>query len=286
MENFANLLATIFQSYFDLTFEGLEQLSPAKHPKLVLVGKHGSFLLDIFSTLMLLKRSQRRCVGLGHDVWFKYPNVFGRNGPVPLIPASPQSFRAAIMNGDAVLVYPGGVDETLGNEDPARRYDLCWNNRQGFARIVLDTTATIVPFFVQNSEEIYFKPLGWLSRFLWSRWRFMFGLPFGIGLFPFPVKLRVVFGPPVKLCRFDPKFAGALLEAEKDLEVTRCVSATRAALEKLIRDKQDIHPSKAVVITRTIQWKLASALVALQVCLLWLLARSHLPSLRFNRVRR
>jgi 1-acyl-sn-glycerol-3-phosphate acyltransferase len=227
------LLYALYRLYFRVRSEGHQHI-PADGAA-VLVANHGGLLpfdgamaaVDIF-----LHTDPPRLARAIVDRWagtLPFVNVFfARVGQVI---GTRENFTALLNAGKLVLTFPEGID---GIRKPInQRYQL-QHFHVGFVEHALRAQAPIVPFAVLGSDDqapiLYdVKPL--------ARW---LGLPvapitptfpwFGpLGLLPYPVGYRIVYGEPMRLYeRFEP-------DAADDERLVRELSAqVRRTVQKLV----------------------------------------------------
>ncbi len=227
------LLYALYRLYFRVRSEGHQHI-PADGAA-VLVANHGGLLpfdgamaaVDIF-----LHTDPPRLARAIVDRWagtLPFVNVFfARVGQVI---GTRENFTALLDEGKLVLTFPEGID---GIRKPInQRYQL-QHFHVGFVEHALRAQAPIVPFAVLGSDDqapiLYdVKPL--------ARW---LGLPvapitptfpwFGpLGLLPYPVGYRIVYGEPMRLHeRFGP-------DAAEDARLVRELSAqVRRTVQKLV----------------------------------------------------
>jgi len=227
------LLYALYRLYFRVRSEGHQHI-PAEGAA-VLVANHGGLLpfdgamaaVDIF-----LHTDPPRLARAIVDRWagtLPFVNVFfARVGQVI---GTRENFTALLDHGKLVLTFPEGMD---GIRKPInQRYQL-QHFHVGFVEHALRAQAPIVPFAVLGSDDqapiLYdVKPL--------ARW---LGLPvapitptfpwFGpLGLLPYPVNYRIVYGEPIRLYeRFEP-------DAAEDARLVRELSAqVRRTVQRLV----------------------------------------------------
>jgi 1-acyl-sn-glycerol-3-phosphate acyltransferase len=227
------LLYALYRLYFRVHSEGHQHI-PADGAA-VLVANHGGLLpfdgamaaVDIF-----LHTDPPRLARAIVDRWagtLPFVNVFfARVGQVI---GTHENFTALLDEGKLVLTFPEGMD---GIRKPInQRYQL-QHFHVGFIEHALRAQAPIVPFAVLGSDDqapiLYdVKPL--------ARW---LGLPvapitptfpwFGpLGLLPYPVNYRIVYGEPMRLHeQFEP-------DAAEDARLVRDLSAqVRRTVQKLV----------------------------------------------------
>jgi len=198
---------------------------PAHGPALV-VAYHGLVPLDgVYFVLHHYLKSGRVIRGLTDRYLYPVPgfNWFFRT--MGTIPGRPEDAAQLLRDGHLVGVFPGGVREAIAGE--GKKYQLLWGKRLGFARVALETQVPIVPAFTENADELYKLPLagGNLLRKFYEKTRLPIIPPVGLGLLPFPVKLRAWVGPQIL--------------PQKDDTPESLAARVRSSLETLIRDHQD-----------------------------------------------
>ena len=226
-------LYALYRLYFRVRSKGHQHI-PADGPA-VMVSNHGGLLpfdgamtaVDVF-----LHTDPPRLARSIVDLWagtLPFVNVFfARVGQVI---GTPENFTALLDEGKLVLTFPEGID---GIRKPInQRYQL-QHFHVGFIEHALRAQAPIVPFAILGSDDqapiLYdVKPL--------ARW---LGLPvapitptfpwFGpLGLLPYPVNYRIVYGEPIQLHeRFEP-------DAAEDARLVRELSAqVRRTVQRLV----------------------------------------------------
>lgn len=211
------------QRYHQFEVFGDENI-PAQGPGLV-VAYHGLLPLDgVFFVMHHYLKTGRVIRGLTDRHLYPMPgfNWFFRT--MGVIPGRPEDAVQLLRDGHLVGVFPGGVREAVAGEKA--KYQLQWDRRLGFARVALETNVPIIPAFTENADEMYKAPGagGALMRLLYEKTRLPIVLPMGLGLLPFPVRLRTWIGPPVHPIPGDTPESLA--------------ARAKLALETLIRDHQ------------------------------------------------
>ena len=113
------------------------------------------------------------------------------------VSAEPEAALAMLGRGHTLLVAPGGTREAIKGHD--RHYRVTWGQRAGFARLALRANVPLIPIFGENVEEIYRSPFVGAAPFqaFYERTRFPAVPIVGLGLLPFPVKVRTWVGEPI-----------------------------------------------------------------------------------------
>jgi 1-acyl-sn-glycerol-3-phosphate acyltransferase len=205
----------ISRAYYRCTVRGLANI-PAEGPVL-LVGNHsgGTLIADTFVFAQAFYAHfgpMREFHQLAHDLVFKIPGaraILSRWGTVP---ASPGNMKRALDRGSALLVYPGGDQETYRPSWQSARIDFA--GRKGFARLALEHDVPIVPVTsIGGQETALFLGRGRrLARALQLH-RFarvtvlppVLGPPMGATIFdlplrfPLPAQITVSVGRPIDL---------------------------------------------------------------------------------------
>ena len=140
--------------YFRATVTGLENI-PADGPVL-LVGNHsgGTLIADTFVFAQSFYDhfgADRAFHQLAHDLVFKLVGLRTLIQRYGTVPASPQNMKTALDHGSALLVYPGGDEETYR---PSWESDqINFANRTGFVRLALEHGVPIVPVVAIGGQE-------------------------------------------------------------------------------------------------------------------------------------
>jgi 1-acyl-sn-glycerol-3-phosphate acyltransferase len=223
----------LYRTYFRVRSEGHEHV-PAEGP-VVLAANHGGLLpFDAAMAVvdLLLHSDPPRLARAIVDRWagsLPWVNVFfARVGQVV---GTHENFARLLADGDAVLVFPEGIE---GVRKPVTERYRLQRFRVGFVEHALQEGVPIVPMAILGSDDqapILFdvKPL---ARLL--------GLPtvpitptfpwFGpLGLLPYPVGYRIVYGEPL---RFHERFGSS---AADDPAIVRALAGqVRRAVQHLI----------------------------------------------------
>jgi 1-acyl-sn-glycerol-3-phosphate acyltransferase len=219
----AKVVTRFARSYHQYEVHGTSHI-PAEGPALI-VNYHGPLPLDaLYFSLQHYLETGRMIRGLADRWLYEAPFFHTAFKIVGSIPGSPEGALALLRAGHLVGVFPGGVREAIRGS--TKNYQPVWNQRVGFARLALEAGVHIIPTFTENVDELYRMPFARsaLVRELHERTRLPIAFPIGVGLLPFPVKLRSWVAPPI---RADP---GTTPEALAD--------RTKQAMEQLIRDHQ------------------------------------------------
>lgn len=205
----------VCDTYFRGEVHGLERI-PRDEPVL-LVGNHsgGTLIADSFVFGQAFYDhfgADRRFHQLAHDMVFTVPGVRELLSRWGTVPASPENMRRAIAEGAALLVYPGGDEESYRPTWQSDRIDFA--GRTGFVRLALELGVRVVPVVsIGGQETALFLGRGRrLARALSLDRRlrikvlpFQLAPPFGMTVFdlpariPVPAKVTIQVLPPIDL---------------------------------------------------------------------------------------
>jgi 1-acyl-sn-glycerol-3-phosphate acyltransferase len=176
-------------NYFRAEVSGLEHI-PEDEPAL-LVGNHsgGTLIADTFVFAQHFYDHfgpERRFHQLAHDLVFRVPGVRASLCRFGTVPASPANMRAALGEGAALLVYPGGDHETYRPTWEQDKIDFA--GRKGFIELSLELGTPIVPVVAIGGQEtaLFLGQGQRISRFL--------GLDRALRLKVFPVQVAPPLG--------------------------------------------------------------------------------------------
>lgn len=208
-------LRLLSEAYFRAEISGLERI-PAEGPVL-LVGNHsgGTVIADtfVFSQAFYDHFGARRPFHqLAHDLVFKVPGTRTLVQRYGTVPASPDNMRRALRRDAALLVYPGGDEESFRPSWETSKVDFA--GRKGFVRLALEQQVPLIPVVALGGQETGLflgrgrrvaSALG-LRRL--ARVRVLppvLGPPFGATImdlpnrFPLPAKIRIRVMPAIEL---------------------------------------------------------------------------------------
>lgn len=223
-QNFGKLIVEFGKIYNGFEAYGIEKI-PLDKPAL-LVFYHGLIPVDAWYFglhFYLQKKVLIRALG---DRWlFRTPGLNWICRAVGAVPGDPKVALELLKNGNLVGVSPGGVREAI--KGMSNNYKLVWGNREGFAKLAIEAKVDIIPVFTENIEETYVAP--YAEKPIFQMLYEMTKLPLvpilGMGVLPFPVKLRTWVGDPIT---FDPS------RSPKELK-----ELTANALNELIEKHQN-----------------------------------------------
>src|SRR3954447_11696652 len=238
-------LRTMSDTYFRADVSGLERI-PDSGPVL-LVGNHsgGTMIADSFVFAQAFYDRfgpDRRFHQLAHDLVFRFPGLRTLVERYGTVPASPANMRRALDRDAALLVYPGGDEESFRPSWESSQVNFA--GRTGFARLALEHDVPVVPIVALGGQETaLFLGRGRrlaetlaLDRLL--RLKVIppvLGPPFGATLlalplrWPLPAKIRVRVMPPIDLrdelgAQGDPEDAYDLVTTRMQRTLSRLAS--------------------------------------------------------------
>jgi 1-acyl-sn-glycerol-3-phosphate acyltransferase len=208
-------LKALSQVYFRSEVSGLDRI-PESGPVL-LVGNHsgGTMIADTFVFAQAFYErfgAERRFHQLAHDLVFKVPGLRTLVQRYGTVPASPDNMRRTLEKEAALLVYPGGDEESF--RPSWETSDVDFAGRTGFVKLALEHGVPVVPVVALGGQETALflgrgrtvaKALQ-LDRL--ARLKVLppvLGPPFGVtvldfpGRIPLPAKIRVRVMPPIDL---------------------------------------------------------------------------------------
>jgi hypothetical protein len=211
--------------YFHAT---LEQPQNIPQRGALLVSNHALFAVDALVLVALLARDIGRIPRfLVDQKIFAIPGLHLLITSVGGLAGEPAAAEALLRSGELVLVYPGGVDDSL--KLARDRHRLKWKQRAGFAKVALRAGVPIVPVAGLGIDDMYTvvarEP--WLGRRLFGSERYDLPLAFGaLGtLVPRRAPQTYVVSAPIQ----------PVGSADSDAAVERMRAATYEAIESNLR---------------------------------------------------
>jgi 1-acyl-sn-glycerol-3-phosphate acyltransferase len=203
------------ERYFRADVSGLERI-PERGPVL-LVGNHsgGTMIADTFVFAQAFYEHfgpGRPFYQLAHDLVFKVPGLRTMVQQYGTVPASPANMRRALECDAALLVYPGGDEESF--RPSWESSDVMFAGRTGFVKLALETGVPIVPVVAIGGQETGLflgrgrrvaKALKLDSLARLKVVPPVLGPPFGVtvldfpGRLPLPAKITIRVMPPIDL---------------------------------------------------------------------------------------
>lgn len=201
--------------YFRGEVRGLENIPP--EGPVLLVGNHsgGTLIADTFVFAQAFYDhfgAERKFHQLAHDLVFAVPGIRALLQPFGTVPASPDNMRAALAQGAALLVYPGGDHESY--RASWRSAEIDFAHRQGFVRLALELGVPVVPVVAIGGQETALflgqgrrvaRALRLDDLFRLKVAPVQIGPPLGVTFldaplrFPLPAKITVDILPPIDL---------------------------------------------------------------------------------------
>jgi 1-acyl-sn-glycerol-3-phosphate acyltransferase len=212
--------------YFHATLKGHEHI-PRQGAALI-VSNHALFALDsVVLGALLVEHVERFPRFLADRALWKIPGLRQLIRAIGGLPGEPRSAEVLLRDGELVVVYPGGVDDSLKHNWQHHR--LLWKKRAGFARVAMTARVPIIPIVGLGIDDMY--KVVWREHFLGRR---IFGserydLPLALGalgtILPRRAPQHYIVLPPID-SHGDPR-------NEADIERVR--AATFNALEARLR---------------------------------------------------
>lgn len=138
--------------HFSARLIGAEHI-PARGPAL-LVGNHTLLGLDSFVLTALLALEVGRTPRfLGEKNLWRVPVLRGLLDRVGAVAGEPGVAVGLLRQGELVVVYPGGVDDSFKLSSEA--YRLQWGERAGFARVAAAAGVPVVPVAAVGVDELF-----------------------------------------------------------------------------------------------------------------------------------
>ena len=138
--------------WFHATIEGLEHVP--KSGGALLVGNHAMGGLDGFVLgALIIRKTGRYPRALADRNFFKVPFVRSLFKEMGALAGEPKQAQSLLEDGELVLVYPGGVDDSFKTSDQRNR--LQWGTRAGFAKVAIRAKVPIVPVVGLGIDDMY-----------------------------------------------------------------------------------------------------------------------------------
>jgi 1-acyl-sn-glycerol-3-phosphate acyltransferase len=194
-------LRTMSDTYFRADVSGLQRI-PESGPVL-LVGNHsgGTMIADSFVFAQAFYDRfgpDRRFHQLAHDLVFGVPGLRTLVQRYGTVPASPANMRRALDRNAALLVYPGGDEESF--RPSWQTSEVHFAGRKGFVKLALERDVPIVPVVSLGGQEtgLFLGRGRRISRALaldrLARLKVLppvLGPPVGVTLLDFPIRLPI-----------------------------------------------------------------------------------------------
>lgn len=176
---------------------GAEHIPPDRPAMIVFY--HGFIPIDAwYFGSWYYQRTGRMPRALGERLLFEIPGLRELCLDMGVVPGTREAALELLRQGCLVGVSPGGVREAIAGR--GRAYELVWGERLGFAHVALQAGVDLIPAFAENIDEAYRSPgvhLAPVQRFYEATKLPLVPL-LGLGLLPFPVKIRSWIGPPIR----------------------------------------------------------------------------------------
>ena len=238
-------LRRVLHGYFRARIEGLEGL--ADRPFLGVGTHNGSILMpDMLVWVSAYHTAGRKTplVTLAHDLLFAADQPLSRAlSRLGGVRADPEAALAALRQGYAVQVYPGGDYDS--SKPFWRRHEVTFAGRRGYVRLALRGGVPIVPIVSIGAHEtlLVLSDGVWLARMLGLRQRMRLAalplqlcLPWGLvlgtppGYLPLPAQITIRVLPAIELHGLSPR------DAEDDRIVAQIDAEVRARMQAALSD--------------------------------------------------
>uniref|UniRef100_A0A0K0CZU3 Acyltransferase n=1 Tax=Angiostrongylus cantonensis TaxID=6313 RepID=A0A0K0CZU3_ANGCA len=127
---------------------------------------HGCLPLDVYyliAKLILYKNRTLHCVG--DKFIFKIPGWSVICKVFSITAGTVEECTSQLKDGNLLCIAPGGVREALFSDPNV--YDILWGKRLGFARVVINSRAPVIPMFTENCRESFRTPVWGRNFFRW-----------------------------------------------------------------------------------------------------------------------
>jgi 1-acyl-sn-glycerol-3-phosphate acyltransferase len=234
--------------YFRADVRGMDHI-PAEGPVL-LVGNHSGGIL-IADTFVFAQAfydhfgAHRVFHQLAHDLVFKTPGARALVQRYGTVPASPKNMATALERDAALLVYPGGDDETFRPSWESGKIDFA--DRHGFVKLALAHNVPIVPIVAIGGQETgLFLGRGRgvartlnLDRLRLKVMPAVIGPPFGLSVLDMPA--RVPLPAKISIRVLKPIDLRARLGADDDVDAGyRLVTSTMQRMLTRLSNERDL----------------------------------------------
>lgn len=227
VDTVSRVLDAVGRAYNGFEVHGLEHI-PLDRPAF-LVFYHGFMPLDAwYFQGYFHQRTGRLIHGMGDRFLFRTPGLKWLVETMGAVEGTRENALRLLAEGELIGASPGGVREAIAPR--SQHYQVLWGQRMGFAHVATEAKVPVIPAFCENVEELYRSPGVGDPRVqqLYERTRLPIVPVAGMGLLPFPVKLRAWIGAPIE---FSP---------DRTPDALR--DRTKAAIEGLIAAHQGGRP--------------------------------------------
>jgi 1-acyl-sn-glycerol-3-phosphate acyltransferase len=248
--DFIDKIIALPKAYFNPTFVGLEDLDATK-PALFVTNHSIVGALDGTQWVAELYRQKGIFpLSLVDDLHYKVPGWRDLAKTFGFVKGSRENCTAMMEAGESLVVYPGGMRETVKRHGEA--YQLTWKKRTGFARMAIQHGYDIIPVAQVGNEEAFqlmmdpdemmdtpfgdwLKEKGYADKFL-KGGEHMFPLVRGIGPTPFPKPEQQFygFGPRISTSEYDGNIDEDILwKVREEVETRLELLITQLRIQKL-----------------------------------------------------
>jgi 1-acyl-sn-glycerol-3-phosphate acyltransferase len=212
--------------YFHATLQGSEHIP--RDGGALIVSNHAAFAIDsvVLGALLVRDFGRNPRFLVDRKLW-SVPGVSRTIGALGALAGEPNNAATLLRRGELVIVYPGGVDDSL--KLVSQRYELQWRDRAGFARLAIAARVPIIPVVGLGIDDMYSVVARehWVGRRVFGSARY--DLPLALGAFGtlIPRRAQQTY---IALPAIDTSG-----DAGSSADVERVRSATFEALETRLR---------------------------------------------------
>lgn len=212
----------LYRYYFRVTTDGWHHL-PSQGGVLIVGSHNGGFASPDTSMFMYdwFRRFgyDRLAYGLMHPTAWRVPTLAKHAVQLGGLVAHPKPAIAALRQGAAVLVYPGGAEDMF--RPHALRHKIHFAGRKGFIKLALRERVPIVPIislgahdtliilgdYYEQVQQLRQWGMPWFSNLDIGVFPIYLGLPWGIGIglmpnIPLPVQIHTRVCAPIVFERY------------------------------------------------------------------------------------
>ncbi len=183
---------TLWEKYFRYEIHGVHNIP--KKGGAILAMNHSFFFIDLaFLTKHAFLKRGRRARGVAEHLTWKIPvlrEIFLNLG---IVDGNPKNALRLLKSKHLMAVCPGGAQEAMRSYKD--KYKLLWEDHYGFVKMAIKAQVPIIPCMSVGSDDAYVMLVNGYHR--WKKLFVPLPIFFGLGLMPFPVKIRHYVGQPI-----------------------------------------------------------------------------------------
>ena len=184
-------------AYHKHEVSGIERV-PRQGPAIIIIN-HSLATYDAFLLAgAIYQHTGRICRALGDKRIFQTPLLSSCARGLGMVQGSPTAGEKLLKEGHLVIISPGGMRESL--RPTKEKYKILWHDRQGFARLAIESQAPIILAACPAADRIFSVYDNPLTSFVYRRFKMPFPLARGVGatLFPKPIPLKHHLSEPIQ----------------------------------------------------------------------------------------